>query len=220
MLHAVPSQPVYTPPTAPREEAFRRAVEDALQGPGDEALSRIMQLYGADIHALTARIEGLTREASEMAEEKRRYFSMLTQVQMAASHKLWEGAKMGAELSTYREMVDSVRRLTDRAAGEPLSWEDVSAALSIEPMEPAYTPVSLAFLPSSQFRGGQFVAVAGDVTFVFTFIGWSLIDHGPGAYGIVEPMFLVEDRALPRSVIENERHVRMESFLPHLEQVA
>lgn len=222
MLHAVPAQPAHsTPAPAHREEAFRRATENALGLPGPQALDQIMRLYSADTRALIARAEGLAAEASSAAAEHRRHFSMLTQVQMAASHKLWETAKMASELATYREIVDTVRRLADRANGEPLLWADVAAALSVEPMEPAYTPVTLAFVPSDQFRGGQFVAEpAGDVTFVFTFIGWALIDHGPGAYGIVEPMFLVEDRAMPRSVIEHERHVKMESFLPHLERVA
>ncbi|MFE0812660.1 hypothetical protein ACFW34_35085 [Streptomyces sp. NPDC058848] len=220
MLHAVPAQPSPAP-QAPREAAFRRAVEGALQLDGADALTEIMRLYHADTHALQARADGLSVEASEMAEEKRRHWTMLTQLQAAASHKLWEGAKMSAEIATYREMFGTVRRLADRAAGEPIPWEDVAAALAIEPLEPAHAPVALTFVPDDKYRGGQFVAEpTRDVTFVFTFIGWSLIDHGPGAYGILEPMFLVEDRAMARSAIEAERHVRLESYLPHLERVA
>lgn len=225
MLHAVPAQS--TPPSAPhpdhrdyREDAFKRAAEDALQLPGPDALAQIVRLYCADTRALSAKIDGLSAEASETAAERRRHFTMLTQVQMAASHKLWETAKVCAELATYREMAEQLRRLSNRADGEPILWEDVAAVLSVEPLEPAYVPVTLAFVPSDQFRGGQFVAATGDVTFVFTFIGWALIDHGPGAYGIVEPMFLVQDRAMPRSAIEHERHVQMEAFLPHLERAA
>jgi hypothetical protein len=191
-------------------------VEDALQLPGPEALARIMQIYSADTGSLIARIEGLVREASDSAGEKRRHWTMLTQVQVAASQKIWETAKMSADTATYREMFEQLRKLADRAGGEPLPWESVAAVLALEPLEPAYAPATLAFLASEQFRGGQFVSPAGDITF----IGWALIDHGPGAYGIVEPMFLVEDRAMPRSVIEHERNVKLESYLPHLEQVA
>lgn len=218
MLKSVPSP--RPPVPGSREEAFRRAVEDAIQLDGPEALARIMQLYVSDTRALTARIDGLAVEASDAAEEKRRHYTMLTQVQNAASQKIWETARLAAELATYREIVTLVREQADKAGGEPLAWESVAAALAIEPMEPAYCPATLAFIASDQFRGGQFVSLTGDVTFVFTFIGWALIDHGPGAYGVVEPMFLVSDRALPRSVIEMERSVKLESYLPHLERLA
>jgi hypothetical protein len=212
MLRAVPSQPTYDAPI-PREEAFRRALEEALTLTGPDALARIMQLYTADTRALQAHVDGLAAENSDQAAEKRRYFNMLTQVQMAASHKLWEGAKMGAELATYREITDGVRRAADKANGEPIAWESIAATLAMEPMECYHRPVTLAFLPSEQFRGAQFTSEMRDVTFVFTFIGWALIDHGPGAYGVVEPMFLVEDRAMSRSVIESERHVTLETWL-------
>lgn len=219
MLSAVPTQSP-APRTMPREEAFRHVVEDALQLAGPEALARIMQQYTADTRALTAQAEGLAREASDAAQQKRRYFTMLTQVEVAASHKVREMAHASAELATYREIVGTVRSLVDRANGEPLLWESVAAALSIEPLEPNYVPTTLTFTPSDQFRGGQFTAAAGDVTLVFTFVGWALIDHGPGALGIIEPMFLVEDRVYPRSVIEYERQVKFEAFLPQLERMA
>jgi hypothetical protein len=213
MLSAVPAQSA--PPVPGREEAFRHVVEDALQLAGPEACARIMQQYSADVRALTKRAEDLGQEASEVAQQKRQFFTMLQQVQTAASTKIWESAKMTAEVATFREMFAQMRTLADKAQGEDIPWEAVAAVLSTEPMDPSYAPATLAFLPSEQFRGGQFVShPVRDVTFVFTFIGWALIDHGPGAYGIVEPMFLVEDRALPRSVIEFERHVKLESYLP------
>lgn len=215
MLHAVPAQ---RDPVA-RADAFRKSVEDAMGLDGPEALARIMQLYSADMYALNARVEGLSAEASEAAAEKRSYFTMLQQVQTAASQKLWEAAQMAAELSTYRDMFSSVRRLADRSGGDPIPWEGIAASLAIEPAEPCRPSAVLAFIASDQFRGGQFVAEpGGDVTIVLTFIGWALVDHGPGAYGIIEPMFLVDNRALAKSAIEYERHVRLECFLPHLER--
>lgn len=217
MLSAVPTQPV----ALSREEAFRQVVEEALQHTGPEACARILQQYAGDIHALTAQSNGLSVEASEAAADKRQYFTMLTQVQAAASQKIWECARVSSELATYREITTTMRGLFDRSGGEPIPWEGVAAALAIEPVEPAPHPVTLAFLPSEQFRGGQFLShPVQDVTLVFTFVGWALIDHGPGAYGIVEPMFLVEDRAMPRSAIEAERQVRLESYLPHLGRAA
>lgn len=216
MLSAVPSQPMYTP-VVPREEAFRRAAEEALQLSGPEALAQIMKLYTADTRGLLARAEGHELEASALAEDKRRYFTMLEHVQAAASNKLRETSAMAAELATYREIFGQIRSLADKAAGEPLEWESVAAALSAEPMAPVFQTTTLAFQPSEQFRGGQFIShPTPDVTFVFTFIGWALVDHGPGAYGIIEPMFLVQDRAMPRSVIEYERHVKFEAYLPHI----
>lgn len=219
MLSAVPTQSP-APRTLPREEAFRHVVEDALQLPGPEALARIMQQYAGDTRALEAHANGLAQEASESAQQKRRYFAMLTQVETGVSHHVREVARLCAEVATYREMFAQVRSLADRCNGEPLPWDQVAAALTIEPLDPAYTPTTIAFMPAEQFRGGQFDALAGDVTLVFTFIGWALVNHGPGAYGIVEPMFLVEDRALTRSVIEYERQVKFKGYLPHLERMS
>ena len=217
MLHAVPAQG--SGPESPRQSAFSRAVADALTLDGTEAHAQIVRLHQGEVDALQARVEGLSQEASAVADEHRRHFTMLTQLQATAAHKLWEVASMSAELATYREMFSRVRSLADRA-DDTMDATEVRAALAMEPLEPAYTPTALAFIASGQFRGGQFVAHTGDVTFVFTFVGWSLIDHGPGAYGVVEPMFLVDDRVMAKSTIEHERHVRFERYLPHLERAA
>lgn len=216
MLHAVPAQ---GPAPESQQSAFSRAVADALTLDGPEAHAQIVRLHNGEVAALKARVDGLTQEASAVADEHRRHFTMLTQLQATAAHKLWEVASMSAELATYREMFGRLRSLADRA-GDTLDTTDVRAVLATEPLDPVYSPTALAFVPGDQFRGGQFVALAGDVTFVFTFVGWALIDHGPGAYGVVEPMFLVDDRAMAKSTIEHERHVKFERYLPHLERVA
>lgn len=217
MLSAVPVQT--SPPRSAREEAFRRHVEGALASlAGPDAVSTIMQAYSADLHALSARADGSLREASDAAQKLRMHHQMLLQVQTAASQGIWERAKISAELATYKGIVDHVRHMADRADGTGIAPENISAALSVEPIESVHPSVTVAFVASDQFRGGQFVSTPeGDVTFVFTFIGWALVDHGPGALGCVEPMFLVEDRALPRSVIEHERFCRLEHYLPNLE---
>lgn len=219
MLTAVPAQSQPVSSASHREEAFRRAVEDALTSlSGQEAVDQIVRLYVGDTRALTSRSEGSAREASVAARDSRRHWEMLLQVQTAASQGIWERAKLSAEVATFRSMFDTVRQMADRADGQSIDPADLSAALSIEPMPSVHPAVTVAFLPSNQFRGGQFLSTPeGDVTFVFTFVGWALIDHGPGALGCVEPMFLVEDRALSRSTIEHERRVRLERFLPSLE---
>ena len=223
MLHSVPAQSSAPHPGAhPRAAAFQRAVEAALPEPGPDALAAIMRQYLADTQAMESRIAGLTAEASAMASERRRQHVMMQQVQMAAATKVWEGARMGAELATYREMIGELLVLADKAAeGGTIERQALVDVLNMEPMEAVHTPLALAFLPDDKFRGGQFTSEPSrDVTFVFTFIGWALIDHGPGAYGIVEPMFLVDDKAMAKSSIEHERHVRLEQLLPAFQRAA
>lgn len=220
MLSAVPAQasPISV---SHREAAFRRSVQDAVTSlDGPDAVDQIVRLYVADTSALTSRAEGAAREASEAARDLRRHWEMLLQVQTAASHGIWERAKLSAELATFRTMYESIRQLADRADGQPVDAVALAAALAIEPMQSVHPAVMVAFVASDQFRGGQFLShPEPDVTFVFTFIGWALVDHGPGALGCVEPVFLVEDRALSRSTIEHERHCRLERFLPNLESL-
>lgn len=218
MLSSVPAQTLPAP-ASHREGAFRRAVTDALASlTGPDALEQITRLYQADTSALSARAEGAAREASETAQASRRHFDMLLQVQTAASQGIWERAKLSAELATYRTMFETVRHIADRSDGEAVEAATLQAALSIEPMDSVHPAVTVAFVASSQFRGGQFISQPeADVTFVFTFIGWALVDHGPGALGIVEPMFIVQDRVLPRSVIEHEHRCKLEHFLPNLQ---
>lgn len=217
-LQAVPAQGDGQAPMrrGQRQAAFRSHTERSIaELSGDDALSAIMQAYTADMAAHEAHIEGLNRETTQSLAQCRMYWDMLQQVQTAASHGLHERATLSAELSTYRGLVELVRQHIERADGVPIMPETLAAALSAEPITPPVRqPVTTAFVASERFRGGQFVSQpVPDVTFVFTFIGWALVDHGPGAHGSLEPMFLVNDRAMPRSAIEGERHVRLECYL-------
>jgi hypothetical protein len=208
------------PPAAHRENAFHRAITDALSRlSGADAVTEIMRLYAADTQALMARADGAAHEASEAARASRRHYDMLLQVQNAASQGIWDRAKLSAELSAYKGLYDRLKHMADVSDGAPIPSEDLAAALTPEPVASVHPAVTVAFVASGQFRGGQFLSPEGDVTFVFTFIGWALVDHGPGALGCVEPMFLVGDRALPRSVIEHERRCKLETFLPNLESI-
>jgi hypothetical protein len=211
MLTAVPAQ---LAPQDHREAAFERAAKDALADlGGTEAVAHILRLYRADTAALHAHICGVEREASEAARSERRHWDMLMQIQAGVSQGIFERAGMGAEVATLREMFGAIREIVYRAGGGTLDSSAVAAVLALEPLEPVHQPVVTAFSPSEQYRGGQFRSTDGTVTRVFTFIGWALVDHGLGALGSLEPMFLVSDRAMPKSAIEAELPVTMERLL-------
>lgn len=218
MLTAVPPQ---LAPAESRDTAFERAVTEAittLNGP--DAAAHILRLYRADTAALTAHMNGAVREASAAASDARRHWDMLTQLQAIVSQGLYDRASMAAETSTLREIYAALRDLVHRASGGRLDSTAVAQILSVEPFEPVRVPTVLGFLPSDQYRGGEFRAIEEDVTFVFTFIGWALVDHGPGAHGSLEQMFIVADRAMPRSAVEGERRLTLERMLTNAELAA
>jgi hypothetical protein len=217
MLAAVPAQ--LTPLDA-RTAAFARAVRDAItELTVDEATALITRLHTADTAALHAHIAGAERSASEAAGNERRHWDMLMQVQHGVSQKTFQQAAQNAEIGTLREVFAGIGQLVHAARNGTVETGRVAALLALQPLEPVHTATVAAFVPSEQYRGGQFRSTDDAVTYVFTFIGWALVDHGPGALGALEPMFLVSDRAMPRSAVEAERHVKMEALLPNTDPV-
>lgn len=217
LLTAVPAQ--LTPPDA-RTAAFARAVRDAItELTPDEAVALITKLHAADTDALHAHIAGAERAASEAAGNERRHWDMLMQVQHGVSQTTFQQAAQTAEIATLREIFAGIGKAVHNSRNGVLEAGKVAALLALEPLEPVHVPSVAAFVPSEQYRGGQFRSEDGDDTFVFTFIGWALVDHGPGALGSLEPMFLVSDRAMPRSAVEGERDVTLEGLLPNTDPV-
>ncbi|WP_371591254.1 hypothetical protein [Streptomyces sp. NBC_00470] len=185
-----------------------------LDGPA--ATAEIVKLYRADTNALQAHVGTAVAEASQAAATSRMYYDMLQNVQVTASHGIWERASMAAELSTYKNMYEQLRFIVDRVDSGAVDVTTVRAVLATEPSAPVRMPVVTAVYPARDWRAGMFKAPEGDVTFVFPFAGYALVDHGPGSLGSIEPMFIVRDRVLPKSMVQVEHHVLMEHLLPHV----
>ena len=219
-LASVPTQVASksTPHTvpSPKETAFRRLLVDSLEKlSGAEAVDQIMQLFRAEMVSASSRISTALEEATQSAASSRMHYDMLQQVQMSASHGVWERAAMASELATYKSIIDALIRVSDRCDGDTVDVTLLRQTLAMEPLKPVTMPTVLGFYPDRAYRAGQFTAPEGDVTLIWPFTGWSLVDHGPGAPGIIEPVFIVKDRALPKSSIEIERHVKFERYLEH-----
>lgn len=214
-LSAVPTHsPTPRPQPHPRETAFRRHVTECLeQCAGPDAVEQITRLYLADMRALLAQLDATAAEATASATSTRMYWEMLQQVQTAASHGLWERASLAAETSAYKDILATLLGALDRADSDTISTAALRAILSMEPAEAVRLPSALAFFPARDYRAGVFKSHEGDVTLVWTFTGWALVDHGPGALGIIEPTFIVKDKVLTKSSVEADYRVKFEAYL-------
>lgn len=218
MLSAVPTQkPSEVPPLPARPgrvDAFVHRVQDAIENlSGTEAVDQITRLYEADVNALTAQANTCAHESTTAAASMRMQFDMLQQVHTVASQRLAQLAEATAEVAQYRDIVAAVRSLTERADGKPIDPTVIASKLATTPVGPIHIPTTTAFVSSGLFRGGRFVGTDG-VWMAFTFIGWALIDYGPGAQGQVEPVFLVNNRAMSKSLIEEQHRVTFDRYLP------
>lgn len=213
-LSAVPNQA--GPPPHPREVAFRHLVEESLERlKGSEAVDQITRQYRGDVDALRAQVDTGAAEATQFASQSRMHYDMLTQVQIAASHGLWERAALSSELSGLKNVIGEIISILDRTNGDQADTVLLRKALSKAPEETVHRSTVLAVYPDRIFRGAVFKSLAGDVTMTYPFCGWALVDHGPGAIGSIEPMFIVQDRALPRSSVETEFRLKFETYLQH-----
>jgi len=221
MLHSVST---LTPRTAPADpaNAFQDAVEHILNtNSAADALSEIVRLHQDATRGLESRLYVAESEATAAAAESRTRHTMLMQLHETAAHLLWGQARATAETGAAREVIEHVRMIAQRALSGSSLHATVGAgkildALSHEPATPVHQPHITAFTPSDRFRAGQFSTAAGDITLVFTFIGYALVDHGPGTHGTLESVFLVDDQAMVQSRIEAERDVNLDGLLPSL----
>lgn len=213
-LTAVPT-PRRSPTQLHREDQFRRRVEDAIGSMGgDDAVAEIVRLYIADTGAMEARMQDAQTEASTASRDARSRYDMLQQCHGIASQGILRQAALTAEVSACRSALEQVQAMAQRADGIPVQPEQILAAVAVQPPRPVFIPTVFGFSASARFRAGHFVADAQDVHFHFTFLGYALVDHGPGAAGIIEPVFLVGDRSLPLSMVEGERRVKLREMLP------
>lgn len=201
-------------------EQFRRRAAEVLQRGGPEAVDQLVSAYLADVGALRATLEAAQVEASTAAADARSRYDMLQQAHASASQTLLHVAQQAAEVSACRGALERVRRATEAAVDGVVASVDVLAALTVEPGRPVYTPTMTAFTPDSRFRAGYFEAEGGGVFFTFPFAGFGLVDHGPGAAGILETVFLVGPRLLPQSTVEAERLARLKRMLPAVTPLA
>lgn len=217
-LSAVPSTR-RSPMAQQREATFRTRVSDAVSHlSGEAAVEEIVRLYVADTGSLEARLADANVEASTASQESRQRYEMMQHAHSAASQGLLTLATQAAEISACRGALGHLRHMVERADGGSVPVENLLATLSVEPPAPVYVPTITAFTPSARFRSGTFASASGDVLFNFVFVGYALVDHGPGAAGILEPVFLLGSRALPLSMIEHERRVKLKQMLPAVGQ--
>lgn len=210
-----------TPRTAPathmRDQFRRRATEAVSNLSGPEAVEEIVRLYTADTDALQAQLADTQTEATTAAQDARSRYDMLQQCHAAASRGLLTQAQQAAELSACRGVLDHLEHMVQRAQGGSVPVANLLGALSVKPAAPVYTATVTGFAASERYRSGLFVSHGGDVRFTFPFLGYALVDHGPGAAGVIETVFLVDQRALSQSMIENERPVKLRRMLPSAE---
>lgn len=218
MLHSVPNQATRAADVT-GAHVFRERVEQALGSgmAGPELAKVITDYYAADTAALEARAYGAAREASESADAARTATQLAQQLHGTAAHKMWETARVCAQLSHYATIIERVRSLIERSDGHRVDVPLLMSAVTHEPPEPVYQPTVTAFTPDSQYRAGEFASPDGSETCTFPFVGWALVDHGPGAYGVTEPMFLVGDKVLPKSAVQADRNLRFTELLPRLD---
>lgn len=207
-----------TGPTRLLADQFRRRAYEAISTlSGPEAVEEIMRLYTADTGALDAKLADLQVEATTAAQDARSRYDMLQHAHASASTGLLHQARQAAEISALRGMVEHIEHMVNRAENGTLPAANLLGALSVAPPAPVYVPTVTGFSASDRFRAGLFVTAGEDVRFTFPFLGYALVDHGPGAAGIIETMFLVDNRTLSQSMIENERPVRLKRMLPSAE---
>lgn len=203
---------------SPRTQQFRNHAAQAISTQsGSDAVEAVTHLYVQDISALESRLAGAETEASGMAHEARRIHAMMEQMHQTAARGLWTGARQAAEVSGLRECVEHARRVCNMTEDGTTRAVDVLAALSAEPPQPVHPPTILAVVTDQRFRGGSFTSSDRETMIIYPFIGYALVDYGPGAQSLMEPLFLVEDRALPKAVIEGELSMTLESLLPTYE---
>lgn len=196
-------------------DAFRAHAQHAVESmSGPDAVEAIVQLYRSEAGAHDARVDAAGREASAAAGDARQQHAMLEQTHRVAAHGVWAHARISAELSGCRTALERLRRLAEQSDTGTVGVPEMLAELSMEPDAPVYQPTILAFHPDARFRAGVFASHDRSETLTLTFIGYALVDYGPGAQGCIESVFLVGDRALPRGVVQAEKALQFERLLP------
>lgn len=209
------------PQLAQHAEQFRRRVVKALEEQnGAAAAEDIVKLHMATVSSLETRRAQSEQEASTSAAEARTRYTMMQQAHASVSNALLHIATQSAEVSTLRSMLEHVRHMAERADNGMIPQENVLGSLTTLPVSPVHVPSVTAFTPSQDFRSGFFQSSDGAVQITLPFLGYSLVDYGPGAAGIIEATFLSEIRGLPHSMIERETGMRLQRMLPSLHQVS
>jgi hypothetical protein len=202
-------------------EQFRRRVAKAIEErSGAEATEDIVKLHMSTVSSIEARRAQSEQEASQAAADMRTRYDMLQQAHSSVSNGLLHIATQAAEISRMRGILESVQHMAERADNGMVPQENLLGVLTAVPVQPVHVPTVTAFSASDRFRSGFFQSPAGDVHLTLPFLGYSLVDYGPSAAGIIEATFLMQSRALPYSFIERETGMRLERMLPTVHQVS
>lgn len=205
-----------------RPKSFRDDIAAVLKDadPSDitDLADRLYDLHDGQVQPLTRRVDQLTGELTRLHDDHRRAAFMLTQAENLAAHVTQQVTRHAAALAHQGETLREVRRLAQASFDGTVRADDLAALLTAEITPPVCRSITLAFHPSRQFRGGLFVSADRAVVVTYTFVGWTNVCRFVGGGVQTEPTFLVDGRgALPASVIEAERDLRLEMpLLPAL----
>lgn len=195
------------------EEQFRRHVQKTLEAQsGTDATEDIVKMHMSMVGSLFARADASAAEATTMAADARSRYDMLQQAHNNASRQLAYVAEQAAEISALRGLVDHIRHMAERADNGMVPQANILGALVVTPPIPARPATVTAFVTDHHWRSGLFESP--DATVTLPFVGYSLVDYGPGAAGIIETTFLMNTRTLPHSAIQTETGMTLTKMLP------
>lgn len=205
--------------TLPRQKSFRDDIAALVRDcEPDELIDRLYDMHVAQVRPGETRLREAAAESTQVHNDARRAFYMLTQVENLAAHQVQQLARHAATIAHQREQLRKIRAAVQGAFDGRVPADDLAAILTEEVAQPTPHDIMLGFVPSTQFRGGVFASHDNQVKVTYTFVGWTHVARYAGGPIQQEPTFLVSDRgALPSSVIEAERGMRLQMpLLPPL----
>lgn len=187
--------------TEARIDGFRtvaaRAIEEAEGGPA--AVEMITSVYGADLSALDARLEGANETTAQALADARMRFSMLASVTATLSAEVIRSAELRAHLDLCQDIVVGVRSLVDamEAQEEPgVSLADLKSILARPLPRRDDSVIVAAFWPDHRFAEGHFASEDGMYR-ALPFMGWGAVAGRLSSDQTVQAMFLLDTQTVP-----------------------
>lgn len=206
----------------PRAHSFRDEIEAVIKASEPaELVDRLHELHVSAIRPMQDRIRNTSIEASRVHDDARNAAHRLLQAESLAAHVSQQVTRHAAVVAAQKEQLAQIRKLAQGSFDGKVNADDVSALLTSDVPLPTSQQIPLSFIPSAEYRGGMFMSPDRAVQIVFTFVGWTDVCRYIGGGIAVEPTFLLGDRgAVPQSVIEAERELRLEMpLLPHVRAI-
>lgn len=194
---------------------FRQYITDVLRREDmPEAVEKITAAYVRQVSEAEVRLRRLGQEAACLSDDARQRHHLLMHAVQVAAREAELNAEMAGALRHYQRVVTRIQVMTARCEGGVLRAEDVRAVLDEDVPPLPVRSVVLGFAPDGRFRSGRFVSADRRIAMYYPFVGYSMVLKAPGADSVIEPTFLVQDRALPASAIESEKALRLEALFP------